>query len=146
MKNIFLLPQKSVWVGWVLVGLGLVTGIMYLQDSYLSIFNAPQPPEGASFFERTTYQWSFALTCLIAGLYILGFSRKKIEDEFIEFTRYQSLIVSILIQSVALVVCSWLIGGIAFITVMMYNLIALLFVYNIVFVLLYFRNQRRVSE
>ncbi|MDI1235236.1 MAG: hypothetical protein PSX81_13215 [bacterium] len=148
MKNKFLLPSLFYKIGGLLFILGSTLGILYLQNVRLSFFStnggAVQGIE--QLFLRTSFQGDVALTLIIVGLYFLGFSRRAIEDEYIDFIRHQSLLISVLIQSFALIVASWLIGGITFFTVMMFNLFSLLAVYNLIFHLCIFRNQRQSSK
>lgn len=60
---------------------------------------------------------SLAMPLLIIGLLFIGFSKEKVEDEFVHYLRAQSLIWSTYVTSALFIIATILIYGIAYIYV-----------------------------
>lgn len=148
MKSRFLIPRVFTGIGLLLIVLGIILGITYLNGDILSFLKKNNTPASTitALFERDNYQGDLALTFLIIGLFMTGFSKLKLEDEFTDYLRYQSLLLTVIIQSTTLILSSWIIGGITFISVSNINLFGFLFVYNIIFRVVFYINQQKVRE
>ncbi|MBR9861230.1 hypothetical protein GYB22_10890 [bacterium] len=134
MKNRFLLPRKFLPIGIILTAIGAALGIAYLNEWILPFFEINIETQGFdALFKRTNYQGDVAITCLLIGLYILGFTKRKEEDEFIDHLRYQSLLVTLLVQNLVLLITTWIIGGSDYFLVMTLNLFSFLILFNIIF-------------
>ena len=78
---------------------------------------------------------------IVAGIFI-GFSRNKEDDEFIEQLRYESLILSLYINSGIVLLCLIFVWGLPFLWVMMINIFSILYVFIICFYLRLYLNNR----
>ena len=78
---------------------------------------------------------------IVAGIFI-GFSRNKEDDEFIEQLRYESLILSLYINSGIVLLCLILVWGLPFLWVMMINIFSILYVFIICFYLRLYLNKQ----
>ena len=82
-KKLFLLPYRFQTVGCVLMGIGLVMWII----SFI-----------AGFEFETSVQWTLYGTLVIfVGLFLIGFSREKREDEFTLHLRTSSALTAMLV-------------------------------------------------
>jgi len=82
-KKLFLLPYRFQTVGCILAGIGLVMWII------LSI---------AGFESMTVFHWALYGTLVIyVGLFLIGFSREKREDEFTLHLRTSSALTAMLV-------------------------------------------------
>ena len=149
MKNIFLLPHYFLKAGIIAVLIGAALGLTHLLDMNLSIFNANVDSAADGFSRllgRTTYQGVLGLTIFLMGLYFVGFSKRKIDDEFLDFIRYQSLILSLIIQTLVLIVSSWFVEGLAYVNVMFINLFSFLLIYNLTFFIMMTINRLKSAK
>ncbi|OBX21290.1 MULTISPECIES: hypothetical protein [Bizionia] len=146
MKTNYLLPHKYKVVGWVLLILGLLSGIfLYATDfepniiklNVLSIYN------GDSLFTGTEEGWFkiikngivdelSALAIIIGGL-IVGFTKEKIEDEFIYKLRTESLVWAIIVNYTILAFAVIFVYDMLFFNVMIFNMFTPLFIFIIRF-------------
>ena len=78
---------------------------------------------------------------IVAGIFI-GFSRNKEDDEFIEQLRYESLILSLYINSGIMLLCLIFVWGLPFLWVMMINIFSILYVFIFCFYLRLYLNKR----
>ena len=82
-KKLFLLPYRFQTVGCILAGIGLVMWII---------------PFLAGFESKTTIHWALYGTLVISvGLFLIGFSREKREDEFTLHLRTSSALTAMLV-------------------------------------------------
>ncbi len=78
---------------------------------------------------------------VVAGIFI-GFSRNKEDDEFIEQLRYESLILSLYINSGIVLLCLIFVWGFPFLWVMMLNIFSTLYVFILCFYIRLYHNKR----
>ncbi|WP_339632672.1 hypothetical protein [Bizionia echini] len=146
MRNHFLLPHKYKVFGWVLLIIGLISGILLyatdfepamLKTSVLSIYN------GDSLFSGTDEGWFkiiengiidelSALAIIIGGL-LVGFTREKVEDEFIYQLRTESLVWAIIVNYIILALAVIFVYDMVFLNVMIFNMFTPLFIFIIRF-------------
>ncbi|SFN62060.1 hypothetical protein SAMN04487989_10267 [Bizionia echini] len=146
MRNHFLLPHKYKAFGWVLLIIGLISGILLyatdfepdmLKTSVLSIYN------GDSLFSGTDKGWFkiiengiidelSALAIIIGGL-LVGFTREKVEDEFIYQLRTESLVWAIIVNYIILALAVIFVYDMVFFNVMIFNMFTPLFIFIIRF-------------
>ena len=112
MRSSLLLPYKYKFIGAALLVLSLALGIpVRFWDFQLeSLMN---------------FTDEIALTGIILGLLFIAFAREKKEDEFINRTRLESWQWAVLINYILLLIATWAIHGLAFIDVMMYNMLTI---------------------
>ena len=100
MKKNYLFPHQFQWVGLVIA---IVAFVALLLDSFMdfsirmpALYNggiAFDDDDPSGFFRMAnTSMFSIAMPLLIIGLIFLGFSKEKVEDEFVQYLRSQSLI------------------------------------------------------
>jgi hypothetical protein len=134
MKSNYLLPNKYKPLGWILFITGIVSMIFYffgsretepLKIKVLSIFNG----FAGSAFEMEYYKiiedgffHELVLLFIIFGGLIIGFSKEKIEDEFIYKLRTDSLIWAIIFNYFILTLMVLLIYSFEFIYVLAFNI------------------------
>jgi hypothetical protein len=134
MKNNFLISRKVTPYALLILLIGIALGIAYLNDAILPFLEAKHNKNGLSeLIERTNYQGDLALTFLLTALYLIGFTKHKNEDEFIDFLRYQSLLKAALFQTAGIVIGTWLFGGITFLNIMLLNLFSFLLLFLMFF-------------
>jgi hypothetical protein len=74
-----------------------------------------------------------ALTGTIAGLLMIAFSKEKTEDEYISTLRLESLQKAVLIHYILLVIATWAVHSLAYIQVMVYNMLTIPIIFIIRF-------------
>jgi len=145
MKSNYLLPNKFKSSGWILLILGMVSSIYLFIGNYqyepikikvISILNN---------FQFHSNDWSFMkiietgiageltiLAVIIGGL-IVGFSKEKIEDEFIYKLRKDSLVWAFLINYSILIIAVLFIFDFTFLHVLVFNMFTPLIIFIIRF-------------
>ncbi|WP_417196114.1 hypothetical protein [Bizionia sp.] len=146
MKTNYLLPHKYKVFGWVLLVLGLISGLfLYATDmdpdiiklNVLSIYNDD------SLFTGTEEGWFkiikngivdelSALAIIIGGL-LIGFTKEKIEDEFIYQLRTESLVWAIIVNYTILAFAVFFVYDMLFFNVMIFSMFTPLFIFIIRF-------------
>ena len=159
MKNTkFLLPGKYKNAGWWILGITLVLIVVHVIFGNTCDFSVNNVRELLG-MERLSSQRFFSwfgpnsdlmLTLigilLIVGGIFIGFSRNKEDDEFIEQLRYESLILSLYINSGILILCLIFIWGFDFLTVMQFNIFSILYVFIICFYIRLYINKRSLHH
>lgn len=143
-----LLPNRFKWIGIILFIPSLVLGILCVYyDFRFSSLNLPNPEENSGVFDFSDYNLTneIALTGVILGLLMIAFAREKQEDEFISKVRLESLQWAVLANYLLLLAANWIINGMHFIEVMMYNMLTTLVIFIIRFNYILFRNKRAVK-
>jgi hypothetical protein len=139
MESKLLLPNRYKRLGVLLLLPSLVLGIFVrffdFQFSFLSL------PIGKSVINEKNIHLEdtinltdeLALTGIITALLFIAFAREKTEDEYIAQTRLESLKWAVLINYVLLLIATWLVHGLAYIDVMMYNMLTVIIIFIIRF-------------
>ncbi|MCB0436886.1 MAG: hypothetical protein KDD08_12605 [Mangrovimonas sp.] len=133
MKSNYLLPHKYKTLGWVLFIIGLLSGSVLLFNGYdssflnvkvLTIYNEPIFSEGSSFFkivDNNITDELVSLLIIIGGL-LVGFSKEKVEDEFIYKLRKDSLVWAILFNYFILIATILLVYDLTFFHILVFNM------------------------
>lgn len=152
MKSSLLLPSRYKIIGILLFIPSLVLGLLWrfrdFSFDFLTLKQSYKQPFGdksLNFDEQINLTDEFAITGLIIGLLFIAFARQKQEDEFIHHTRLQSWQWSVLINYGLLLVATWLIHGMSFIDVMMYNMLTVLIIFIVRFHIVLLRNKNAES-
>ena len=123
MKKNYLFPHWFRVIGWVL-SVAAVVAFFCLRDLdfkmpalSLDILLYADDDEGSSFRMANTNIISIAMPLLTIGLLFIGFSKEKVEDEFVHYLRAQSLIWATYVTSALFIIATLLIYGIAYIYV-----------------------------
>lgn len=133
MKSNYLLPHKFKILGWILFIIGVSIGVYLLTTDYeseylkvkvLAIQIGDNFSENGGFLkviENSILNETAAILIIIGGL-IIGFSKEKIEDEFIYKLRKDSLAWAIIVNSIILMLTIIFVYEFSFIHVMVFNM------------------------
>ncbi|TYA54351.1 hypothetical protein [Formosa maritima] len=145
MKTPYLLPYKYKPIGWLLFVLGIIFGIFLITKDYdidflnvhvLSIFNESLLGKNPlNFFQIIDNDISdeIASIAIILGGLILGFSKEKIEDEYVYKLRKDSLVWAIIFNYIVLLIAIIFVYDLTFFHVLVFNMFTPLFFYIIRF-------------
>ncbi|MFD2550689.1 hypothetical protein ACFSQP_02555 [Bizionia sediminis] len=153
MKTNYLLPHKYKPLGWILLILGTIFGITVyvlgfdsdvLTIKVLNIYN------GSDFFNKTDVGWfilqdnsildELAALLIIFGGLLVGFTKEKIEDEFIYKLRSESLVWAIVVNYAILAFTVLFVYDMLFFDVLIFNMFTPLFIFIIRFNFLKFKS------
>ena len=154
MKTNYLLPHKYKILGWILFIIGIIYGLVFAYSGYdyepiqikvLSIFNEGLlDGNDLQLFEiiETGISSELASIAIIVGGLIVGFSKEKIEDEFIYKLRKDSLVWAIIFNYFILTLTIIFIYDLSFFHVLIYNMFTplLFFIIRFNFLKLKLRN------
>jgi hypothetical protein len=153
MKSSLLLPSRYKWIGTIVLVPSLILGIMVrFKDFSFDFLTLPSKAkqEGMqkifNFDEVINLTDELALSGIIIGLLFIAFAREKQEDEFIGKIRLESLQWAVLINYVLLLMATWLVHGLGYIDVMMYNMLTILIFFIIRFHTVLFRNRSSIND
>ena len=133
MKTNYLLSNKYKTFGWFIFIIGIIGGIILYASEYesdaltikvLSIYNEPFIGEDKGFFkliENSIIDELIALAIIIGGL-LVGFTKEKIEDEFIYKLRKDSLVWSIITNYIILIFAIIFVYDFTFFDVLVFNM------------------------
>lgn len=133
METNYLLPNKYKTIGWVLFIIGLIAGIVLFFSDYdtdaltvpvLSVFSDPIIGHDDRFFqiiENSIVDEIISVIIIIGGL-LVGFSKEKVEDEFIYKLRKDSLVWAIIFNYAVLIVGILFIYDLSFFDVLIFNM------------------------
>lgn len=134
MQTNYLLPNKYKIYGWILFIIGAIAGLLFFISEYesdalttnvLAIYNDDAIfGSDKGFFniiENSIIDELIALTIIIGGL-IVGFSKEKIEDEFIYKLRKDSLVWAIIANYIILIFAIIFVYGFSFFDVLVFNM------------------------
>ncbi|WP_394907249.1 hypothetical protein [uncultured Mesonia sp.] len=98
-----------------------------------------------AFIENNIFD-EIILVLFILGLLFSGFSKQKIEDEYIAKTRLSSLLSAVLINYVLLILGSFFLYGLAFYYFALFALLGVLLIYNLKFHLNLYVQQKSLQH
>ena len=153
MKTNYLLPNKYKTVGWILFITGIFSGLFLVFNEYesdaltikvLSIYNGQSiigNHQGFfKFIENSIVDELITIAIIIGGL-LVGFSKEKIEDEFIYKLRKDSLVWALIFNYVILLFATLFIYDFAFFDVLVFNMFTPLVFFVFRFNFLKFKSQ-----
>lgn len=134
MKTNYLLPNKYKSFGWILFVIGIIGGIFIYMAGYesdaltikvLSIYYEPFfLGNNKGFFkiiENSILDELIAIAIIIGGL-LVGFSKEKVEDEFIYKLRKDSLVWAIIFNYAVLIITIIFVYDFTFFDVLVFNM------------------------
>lgn len=153
MKTSYLIPHKYKLLGWILFVIGIISGLIIFIGEYdydilkikvLSIYGRDGLFGTKGFFkiiENSILDEIVAL-CIIVGGLLVGFSKERIEDEFIYKLRKDSLVWAIIFNYVVLIFAVLFVYNFSFFDVLVFNIFTplLFFVIRFNFLKLKSRN------
>jgi hypothetical protein len=151
MESNYLLPNKYKPFGWVLFSIGFIGGIIISASNFesngpiikvLSIYSESLMDSHKKFFkiiDNEILDEIIAILIIVGGL-IVGFSKEKIEDEFIYKLRKDSLVWAIIINYLILLFTIVFVYEMAFFDVLVYNMFTPLIFFIVRFNFLKFKS------
>src|SRR5210317_1886314 len=133
MKTSYLIPHKYKLLGWILFVIGIISGLIIFIGEYdydilkikvLSIYGRDGLFGTKGFFkiiENSILDEIVAL-CIIVGGLLVGFSKERIEDEFIYKLRKDSLVWAIIFNYVVLIFAVLFVYNFSFFDVLVFNM------------------------
>ncbi|SIO45717.1 hypothetical protein [Chitinophaga niabensis] len=139
MKSKFLLPHLYKKIGWSITIPFLIIGILLFPLGDVFFKNATW----LTFLDNFPGQYTDEIIAagLIMGMLLVAFSKEKVEDEYINKVRLESLQISVLINYLLLIICILLIYDVEFLSVMTYNMFTILLLFIIRFNFIIYRNK-----
>ena len=135
MQSVLLLPYKYKLIGTLMFIVSMALGIFVrfwdFQFPFLTVVLRKKP--GTVFNDKINFTDEFALSGIILALLFIAFAREKKEDEFINKTRLESWQWAVLINYILLLIATWTVHGLAYIDVMMYNMLTIPIIFIIRF-------------
>ena len=153
MQTNYLLPNKYKIVGWILFIGGILSGLKIVFSDYeyepikakvLSIFNdLTLGSNEMEYFKiiETGIAGELASIAIIVGGLLIGFSKEKVEDEFIYKLRKDSLVWAIIFNYAVLILAIAFIYEFTFFHVLVYNMFTPLLFFIIRFNFLKLKNR-----
>ena len=138
MKKNYLFPHYFQWIG---LAIAVASFVALCVGTYVDIsIRMPALYDGSISFDEesnrgffrmaNTGMFSIAMPLLIIGLIFLGFSKEKVEDEFVQYLRSQSLIWSTYVTAGLFILGTLLIYGLTYLVIpyMVFFVFLLLFI------------------
>ena len=141
----YLFPNSVKSLAWVILILGILGGIITASFDFkpdiftievLNFYSGDTIYNKQEGFFKWTEQNILDDICgilIIIGGILVGFSKEKVEDEFIMQLRLSSLALAVYINYGVLLLAFLLVHGFDFFTVMVYNMFTLLLIFILIF-------------
>lgn len=156
MTTKLLLPNRFKMIGWLLLIPSSLFGLYMIAIGFEeALIDGPAfailndgLTEGQKTFEliRTNLTNTIVGTLFLLGALLVAFSREKHEDEFIAKLRLNSLLWAVLVNYVLLLLGFLFVYGLAFISVMLYNMFTVLVIFILRFQFILYQNTKTVSD
>ncbi len=158
METKFLLPNAFKRIGWMLVILMFVPGLIFMFDTLefkfldfrvFAIYDSMFPGPGVVFgMTRNNISDEIVGILFLLGAVFVAFSREKQEDEFIARIRLDSLVWAVYVNYAILLFCFLFFYGFGFMTVMILNMFSVLifFIARFYFILFKTKNFNQNEE
>ena len=153
MKATYLVPNHCKIYGWILFVVGICGGIaMYITDfeaiealkvSVFTIYSDPilSKPSYFTFIENGIFDELVSIFLIVGGL-LIGFSKEKVEDEFIYKLRKDSLVWALIVNYSILLFAILFIYDMTFMHILLFNMFTPLLFFIFRFTLLKSRYLR----
>jgi hypothetical protein len=123
MKTKYLLPYKSRWIGLALILLHVpVRAIWEIYYPNLDEYKLPTLPQDSMLFTNAHLFYITSSILVLTGLFLIAFSKEKIEDEQISQLRLDSLRWAIYVNYALLILTLIFTNGVNFIDMLRLNL------------------------
>lgn len=158
MKTRYLFPFKYKILGWILLFVGLILGVILMSNDFddpnwtIAVF--PLIGEGSGFFATNgSLEWGnnniadeVASVLLIIGGILVAFSKTKDEDEFISKIRMESLIWATYVNYGILLFSVLFVFDMPFFNVLIYNMFTTLLFFILRFNYIMIKSRKSVSH
>lgn len=157
MKNLFLFPNKYKKLGWILFVPSFAISILisvlnistenHLKVKVFAIINTGilGPDNYFNVIENSIVDELLLFGLIIGGI-LIGFSKLKIEDEFTNKIRYESLVWATYLNYVLILVFTLFVYGMSYLNVLFYNTFAMLFFFIIRFHYLIYKLNKATND
>ena len=153
MQTNYLLPNKYKTIGWILFIVGIVSGLFLMFNEYetdaltinvLSIYNGDSLFGGTKGFfniiENSILDELIVIAIIVGGLTV-GFTKEKVEDEFIFKLRKDSLVWALIFNYAVLIFAIIFIYDFTFFDVLVFNMFTPLMFFVFRFNFLKYKSQ-----
>ncbi len=153
MKTSYLLPNKYKTIGWILFIAGIISGIIFYANEYETdklTINVLSIHNGDSIFGATKSFFNIirnsivdeliTLAIIIGGL-LVGFTKEKVEDEFIYKLRKDSLVWALVFNYSILILATVFVYNLAYLDLIIFNMFTPLVFFIFRFNFLKFKSQ-----
>ncbi len=137
-----LLPHHFQKIGWFLIlpCIVLLSVSNYFEFEF-SFLDIPQLGSGDLFLgDSQNFTNEIALLGVFVSLFFIAFSKEKLEDEYIQKLRLDSLLIAFYANSILLVLATLFLYGFAFLEFMGYNLFLLPVIFILRFRWVFYRH------
>ena len=125
MKKNYLFPHYFQWIGLAIAVASIAAMILWPEDHnslrmpalYEGYFFDDEGRGGAFFTMADTGLFTLAMPLLTIGLIFIGFSKERVEDEYVHYLRAQSLVWSTYVAAGLFILATLLIYGITYLFV-----------------------------
>jgi hypothetical protein len=123
MKNTYLLPYKSRWIGLLLIFLHIpIRAIWEIYYPGIDEHRLPVSPNDSILFTNAHLFYIASSLLVLTGLFLIAFSKEKLEDEQISQLRLDSLRWAIYVNYALLILTLVFTNGVNFIDMLRLNL------------------------
>lgn len=139
-----LLPHRYQLIGWILF---LPFATLLFAENYLSFsFDFLELPivVGSWQMPREDFTNEFALIGLFISLFLIGFSKEKEEDEYIQKLRLDSLLLACYVNTFILILGTILFYGFGYLEFMGYNMFTIQLIFIARFRWVLYRQQKNL--
>jgi len=152
MQQKMLLPNQFKKMGWVMLGIAVILWLYLLLSDHDASFNAPvfafitdEIMGKTEYFKiiQVDILPSLVGTLFIVGGLLVSFSKEPQEDEYIASVRLASMQWAVLVSYGLLLFAFMFIFGLAFLTVMQYNMFTVLILFIARFHFVLFLNSKK---
>jgi len=149
MKTNYLFPNFIKLPAFIMLGLSVVAGLLSDDISaagYLKVQVGERLKDGLMVSEYKDYTDTVIGFSIILFSILVAFSKERIEDEYIEKIRLHSLVWATYINYFSLLILFWIFYDFDFLSVMIFNLFTLLWIFIILFNIQKFRLNKLIQN
>lgn len=146
MKNSYLFPAYFKKIGWCMFPFLLLFSIYVL---YIREGLNWEVKVWACFADKKWFDFimqdisdEIAFTGMTISLLFIAFAKRKDEDEYISRIRLDSLVWAVIVNYVILALATWLVYGLPYLSVMLYNMFTVLILFIIKFQLALYKLKK----
>jgi hypothetical protein len=132
MKRMLLLPHRFRLIGCILLLVSLALIFADVDFSFLK--TSPHKTSGIFNLTNDNLTDEFEFAGVLISLFMIAFSKQKVEDEYVNEVRLRSLMISVYVNYAILLVSVFLVYGIvSFMGILLYNVFTVLILFILIF-------------